>query len=101
MSSIRREVVIAIAVVVVVVVVITIPWPVSASELYRPSNRRLSAKLVSTFADKGCHVVRVTDPYGRILVFIDRSSSTSSNRQCRILNISQPYRPPRPVTGIA
>jgi hypothetical protein len=28
------------------------PWPVSARELYRPSNRRLSAKLVLTFADR-------------------------------------------------
>jgi hypothetical protein len=28
------------------------PWPVSASELYRLSDRRLSAKLVSTFADR-------------------------------------------------
>jgi hypothetical protein len=25
------------------------------------------------FADRGCHVVGVTDPYGRILDFIDRS----------------------------
>jgi hypothetical protein len=25
------------------------------------------------FADRGCHVVRVTDPYGRILDFLDRS----------------------------
>jgi hypothetical protein len=29
-----------------------IPWPESASELYRPSDRRLSAKLMSTFADR-------------------------------------------------
>jgi hypothetical protein len=27
------------------------PWPESTSELYRPSDRRLSAKLVPTFAD--------------------------------------------------
>jgi hypothetical protein len=30
-----------------------IKWPESASELYRPSNRRLTAKLVPTFADRG------------------------------------------------
>jgi hypothetical protein len=41
------------------------PWSESANELYRPSVRRLS-KLVSPFADRGCHVVSVTDPYGRI-----------------------------------
>jgi NADH:ubiquinone oxidoreductase subunit 5 (subunit L)/multisubunit Na+/H+ antiporter MnhA subunit len=29
------------------------PWPASASELYRSSDRRLSAKLVPTFADRG------------------------------------------------
>jgi hypothetical protein len=29
------------------------PWPESAIELYRPSDRRLSAKLVPTFADRG------------------------------------------------
>jgi hypothetical protein len=42
-------------------------------ELYRPSDRRLSAKLVQTFADSGCHVVSVTDPYSSNLVFRDRS----------------------------
>jgi hypothetical protein len=29
------------------------PWSESASELYRPSDRRLSAKLVPTFANRG------------------------------------------------
>jgi hypothetical protein len=42
------------------------------SELYRPSDRRLLAKLVPTFADRGCHVVSVTDPYDHILAFLDR-----------------------------
>jgi hypothetical protein len=28
-------------------------WPESASELYRPNDRRLSAKIVPTFADRG------------------------------------------------
>jgi hypothetical protein len=49
-------------------------WPESASELYRPSDRRLLAKLVLTFADRGCHVVSVMDPYDRILGFLDRSN---------------------------
>jgi hypothetical protein len=49
------------------------PWPESASELYRPSDRRLSANLVPTFADRGCHVVSVADPYVNILGFLDRS----------------------------
>jgi hypothetical protein len=35
------------------------PWPESVSELYRPNDRRLSAKLVPTFA---CHVASGTDP---------------------------------------
>jgi hypothetical protein len=47
------------------------PWPESASKLYRSSDRRLSAKLVPTFADRGCHVVSVMYPYGRILGFPD------------------------------
>jgi hypothetical protein len=49
------------------------PWPASASELYRPSDRRLSEKLVPTFVDRVCRVVSVTDSYGRILGFLDRS----------------------------
>jgi hypothetical protein len=49
------------------------PWSESASELYRPSDRLFSAKWLPTFADKGCHVVSVRDPYGRILGFLDRS----------------------------
>jgi hypothetical protein len=48
-------------------------WPESESKLYRPSDRRLPAKLVPTFADSGCHVVGVTDPYGRILGVRERS----------------------------
>jgi hypothetical protein len=46
------------------------PWPESESELYRPNNRRLSAKLVPIFADSGCHVVSQRDeslrPYSRV-----------------------------------
>jgi CBS-domain-containing membrane protein len=45
--------------------------------LVRPSDGRLSEKLVPTFADRGCHVVIVTDPYGRILGFLDRSRNFS------------------------
>jgi hypothetical protein len=49
------------------------PWHETASELYRPNVGRLSAKLVSTFADTWCYVGSMTDPYGRILGFLDRS----------------------------
>jgi hypothetical protein len=37
----------------------------SPSELYLLSDRRLSAKLVPTFADRGCRVVSATNLYGR------------------------------------
>jgi hypothetical protein len=49
------------------------PWSESASELHRPSDRRFSEKSLPTFADSVRHVVSVTDPYGRILGFLDRS----------------------------
>jgi hypothetical protein len=45
--------------------------PEYAKELYRSSDCRLATKLVQTFADRGCHVVSVTDTYGRILTFLD------------------------------
>jgi CBS-domain-containing membrane protein len=37
------------------------------------ADRRLSMKLLPTFANRGCHVVSVTDSYGRIVGFLDRS----------------------------
>jgi hypothetical protein len=47
------------------------PWFQSASELYRPSDRSLSAKLVPTLADRWCQVVSATDPHRRNLGFLD------------------------------
>jgi hypothetical protein len=49
------------------------PWSYSASQLYRPSDRRMSAKLLPTFADRGCRVVSAIYPHGRILGFLDRN----------------------------
>jgi hypothetical protein len=49
------------------------PWPLSTSELYRPSDRCSSAKLVLTFEGGGYCVVSATAPYGRSLRFQDRS----------------------------
>jgi hypothetical protein len=49
------------------------PWPESASELYLPSDRRLSEELAPTFAERGCHVVSLTDPCCLNLSFLDRS----------------------------
>jgi hypothetical protein len=37
----------------------------SQSELYRPSDRRLSANLVPTLVDGGCRMVSATNPHGR------------------------------------
>jgi hypothetical protein len=57
------------------------PWPESGIELYRPN--RFLEKLVPTSADRGCHVVNVTDPYGRILGFLDRIQGTKYQRTHR------------------
>jgi hypothetical protein len=49
------------------------PWHESMSKLDRLKDRRLSGKLVPTFADRGFHMVSVTDPYRRTCGFLDRS----------------------------
>jgi hypothetical protein len=41
-----------------------------------PRDRRLSAKLLPTFTDKGCRMVSATDPYGRILGSLDRAQNS-------------------------
>jgi hypothetical protein len=51
----------------------------SASELYRPSYRRLSARLVPTLAERGCRVVSVTNPHDR---------KTSRNNKLIIIHFS-------------
>jgi hypothetical protein len=48
------------------------PWPWSASELCRPSDRRLLAELVATFADRRCRVVSAADAYGLNVGSLDR-----------------------------
>jgi hypothetical protein len=47
-----------------------ISWPESIPTERLPLGGEVSANF---FADKMCHVVSVTDPYSRILVFLDRS----------------------------
>jgi hypothetical protein len=45
----------------------------SASELYRPREGSLPAKLVPNFTNRGCHMDSVTVPLGRILGFLNRN----------------------------
>jgi hypothetical protein len=45
-------------------------------ELHRPSYRLLSAKLVSTFADRGCGVVSATDPPAVNSVFLTGAATS-------------------------
>jgi hypothetical protein len=68
------------------------PWPQSASELYRPSDRRMSVKLVPTFSDRGCRVISTTDPHCRILTFLLLFLSSSSSIVLTMLNGPR-YRP--------
>jgi hypothetical protein len=64
-------------IIIIIIIIITTPWLLPVSELYRLSDRRLSAKLEPTFADRRCHMVSVTDIYGRILGFLVRRSYIS------------------------
>jgi hypothetical protein len=50
----------------------SVAW-VRKRELYRPSDRRLSAKLVPNLADRGCRVVGATNPTAVNFSFLDRS----------------------------
>jgi hypothetical protein len=52
----------------------------SASELYRSSDRRRSAKLVPTLADRGCHVVSATSPSDRNFLFSRPGAATISSK---------------------
>jgi hypothetical protein len=71
------------------------PWSEYASELYRPSDRRLSAKRLLTCADRGCHV---TDPSGRILSVFWTGAATflSSSSSVVLTRLSGPRS--RPTT---
>jgi hypothetical protein len=72
---IRNQVIIIIIIIIIILKQANkqTPWPEFASELYRPSDRRLSRKL------KRYRVISVTDPYGRNLGFLHRSSFLSSS----------------------
>jgi hypothetical protein len=74
------------------------PWSESVIELYRPSDRRLSAKRLPTCADRGCHVVSVTDPSGRILSVFKTGAATflSSSSSVVVTRLSGPRS--RPTT---
>jgi hypothetical protein len=54
------------------------PWPESVSEIYQLIDCCLSAKLVATFADRGCHMVSVTNPHSRNLSFLTRAATLAS-----------------------
>jgi hypothetical protein len=59
----------------------------------------MSAKLVPTFADRGCHVVSATDPHGRILGFIDTEPLLflPSSSSIVLIRLSGPHS--RPATS--
>jgi hypothetical protein len=75
-----------------------LPWSESASKLYRPSDRLLSAKWLPTCADRGCRVVSVTDPSGRILSVFYTGATTflSSSSSVVLTRLSGPRS--RPTT---
>jgi hypothetical protein len=54
-------------------------WPESASELYPPSDRRLSAKIVPTFDDGECCVVSAMNPHSHILGSNNNNNNNNNN----------------------
>jgi hypothetical protein len=65
---------VVVTIIIIIIIIKQTPWSESASELFRPSDRLLSAKLMLMLEvnARGCHVVSVTDPYGLILGFLNR-----------------------------
>jgi hypothetical protein len=51
------------------------------------TERPLSTKLVPTFADRGCREVRTTDPYGRIVIFLDQIHWIQESYVCMLNNL--------------
>jgi hypothetical protein len=49
-------------------------------------------KFVPTFADRGCHVVSVTDPCGRILAYLDRDKMGNEIKIVKHLGIAHYHR---------
>jgi hypothetical protein len=76
----------------------SVAW-VRRNELYRPSDRRLSAKLVPTLADRGCRVVSATNlPQSLISVFYTGAATVLSSSSSIILTrLSGPHS--RPTTS--
>jgi hypothetical protein len=46
---------------------------------------------VPTFEDRGCHVISVTDPHGRILGFLDRNNDNNHHHHHHHHPIQFPY----------
>jgi hypothetical protein len=65
------------------------PCLMSASELYQPSDCRLSAKLVPTFEVRGCCVVSTMNPHGSILGFLD--PTTFAVREYCVVSTTYPH----------
>jgi hypothetical protein len=63
-----------------------------------PSDRRLSAKLVQTIADRRCHVVSVTDPYGHIRFSRPEPATFLSSRSSVVLTKAE-WTPSRPTAS--
>jgi hypothetical protein len=64
--------------IIIIIIIIKLRGFESASELYRSSDRRRSAKLVPTLADRGCHVVSTMSPSDRNFDFLDLEPLLSS-----------------------
>jgi hypothetical protein len=78
-----RALIIIIIIIIIITIIIITPWLQSASKLYQPSDRRLSAKLVPTFEERGVSsgqrggspttVISVSRP--QLLLIVSSSSS--------------------------